>query len=101
MDVTYNTNQSWFTANMLENKYNLLFYWHFSRWEIICIHGVRDSLKEDSLLGEAVESVSHVGMLKKSITRVWKKNLHIDMETTESALGIYISQDAYRIARDL
>lgn len=77
MDVTYNTHQSWFAANILENKYNLLFYWHFSVWEIICINGVRDSLKEYSLLGEAVDTVSvHVGMLKKNITRVWKKSPH-------------------------
>lgn len=57
LDVTYNTNQSWFVANILENKYNLLFYWHFSRWEIICIHGASNSLKEYNLLGEAVRTV--------------------------------------------
>lgn len=57
VDVTYNTNQSWFVANILENKYNLLFYWHFSRWEIICIHGTSNSLQEYNLLGELVETV--------------------------------------------
>lgn len=74
VDVTYNTNQSWFVANILENKYNLLFYWHFSRWEIICIHGPSNSLKEYNLLREAVETVLvHLGMVEKKITSVWKK----------------------------
>lgn len=102
VDVTYNTNQSWFVANILENKYNLLFYWHFSKWEIICIHGPSNSLKEYNLLREGVETVLvHVGMVEKKITRVWKKNFHIDMETTESVLGIQASQDTYRKAREL
>ena len=73
VDVTYNNNQSWFVANIWENQYNLLFYWHFSRWEIICIHGSRNSLKEYNFLGEVVEIVLvHVGMPERKITRAWK-----------------------------
>lgn len=74
VDVTYNTNQYWFVANILENKYNLLFYWHFSRWDTICLPGARNSLTEYKLLGEAMEAVLvQVEMVEKEITKVWKK----------------------------
>lgn len=74
VDVTYNTNQYWFVANILENKYNLFFYWHFPRWDTICLPGARNFLTEYKLLGEAMEAVLvQVEMVEEEITKVWKK----------------------------
>lgn len=76
-------------VNILENKYNLFFYWYFLRWEIICIYGVSNFLKEYSFLGEVVEIVLvYVGMVEKKIIEVWKKIFYIDMETIDFVLGI-------------
>ena len=86
VDVTYSTNQSWFVAKILENKYNLFFYWYFSRWEIILLNGINNSLKEYSLQGVAVETHEACGNGGKEITEVWKNYSAIKKNTFESVL---------------
>ena len=76
VDVTYSTNQSWFVANISENKYNLFFYWYFSRWEIIPLHGINTSLKECSLPRVAMETDGACGNGGKESTEVWKNSSH-------------------------
>lgn len=103
VDVTYNTNQSWFVANILENKYNLPF--------LLAFFKMRDNMHSwDRQFSERMRSPRGGS---KTVLLLWewlrrklhecekKIILHIDIETTDSVLGIQTSQDTFVKAKVL
>lgn len=60
--------------------------------------GKQFSKRIQSLRECGEDMLVYVGMVKKNILSV-KKNIHIDMETTDSTLGIQTSQDLWKSQR--
>lgn len=57
MDVTYDTNQSWFVVNILENKYNLLYLEFFKMRDNMHLWNNHFSKRMQSPRGRSGDSV--------------------------------------------